>query len=123
MVCPLTGSKHCDCTLSEALRKLFTEHAVYTMWFIVASIEQTENSKLIATRLMKNQQDIGNYLKPMIGLQNASTLIKLLKDHISAAANTVIQLLTGSNKELKQAVEEQFENSDLVAEFLSSLNR
>ena len=83
--------------------KKLTEHAVYTMWFIVSAIEKTENSNLIANRLMKNQQDIGNYIKPMIGVQNANTLIRLLKEHISAASNTVTQLLTGTKQDFKQA--------------------
>jgi hypothetical protein len=134
MSCPITGDPECKCNevvivlqknlnIKEVLRKLFTEHAFYTRFF-VDSFGLSENEPL-TTRLLKNQEDIGNALgKVPNDLAKGKELTELLKAHIMAAAGAVTALNKNGpdSNELKEAIKKVFENSTLVAQFLSKLS-
>lgn len=120
MLCLLTGNNVCLCTLKEKLRKLFTEHAVYTKFYITSASSNLPDLSFITARLLQNQTDIGNAVKPIIGDENGNKLTQLLKEHILAAANAIstVKLQSGT----KDAINKVLANSKLVAEFLSKLS-
>lgn len=130
--CNVTGEPLCKCkyiiegyeppTVKEALRKLFSDHAVYTNNYIMAEIFQNPNLSQITERLLENQVDIGEYLKKFIGKRKSDTLIKLLKEHIVFASNFVTQSIISNSRKIKNAEENLFDNSTKIAEFLNSLN-
>jgi hypothetical protein len=131
--CPITGEVHCKCdnkmkgngkidapTVKETLRKLFTDHANFTHLFVLSAIFNLPNLEPIKNRLLQNQVDIGDFTKPVIGVEKGTTLTKLLKAHIIAAAGVVGAAKL--NKGVNEAVKILFQNSAEVAQFLSSLN-
>lgn len=122
MLCPITNKQGCKCTQKEILRKLFTEHAVYTKFYIESSLQSLPDLDAITVRLLQNQIDIGNYVKPVIGEKNGDMLSSLLKDHILAAAGAVTAVKGGNKTAIDVAVKKVFDNGAQVAKFLSSLN-
>lgn len=133
--CPITREVSCKCgkyqtkipswqvNLKLTLRKLFTDHAVYTKFVINGIIGIYPNVPAMTQRLLSNQIDIGDQLKPIIGDSRRKELTDLLTKHIILAADVIT--ITSSNKaqqELQIAVNNLFENSDQVAAFLTSLN-
>ena len=46
--------------LKQDMRKLWTDHVVWTRDYIVAAVGDQPDAQAAATRLMKNQEDIGN---------------------------------------------------------------
>jgi len=131
--CPITGESHCKCfhktiltaekpTLKDTVRKLFTDHAAYTKFFIESFLNSSEDVKAIENRLLQNQQDIGNAVKPIIGITNGNQLTALLTQHIILAAEVLNQLKQNNQSKLKTAINNLFNNSEHVAEFLNSLN-
>lgn len=131
--CPITGESQCKCLksrhpfkaiqvdLKSAMRKLFTDHGVYTKFVIDAIVSHTTDLDVLLDRLMLNQENIGNQLKPIIGSSNAIMLTTLLKKHISLAGE-VIKDAVNNDPVLKEVIDLLFENSVRVAGFLTSLN-
>lgn len=99
MTCPITGELKCKCmdknlvtfdpNIKDSLRKLFTDHAVYTKMFIESALEGIPDVKTIERRLMRNQEDIGNFLSLKLDSKKGKNITKLLKEHISLAAACV----------------------------------
>src|SRR5262245_28948949 len=46
-------------TLKQDMRKLWTDHVVWTRDYIIASVGNQPDAQAAANRLMKNQDDIG----------------------------------------------------------------
>lgn len=133
MPCPITGEDVCRCgdakkgsqTLvspKETLRKLFTDHAVYTKFFVESSLNDIPDVKVITTRLLKNQDEIGKYIGKFVGKEKGNKLAELLKEHIMLAAGCVGKLKEGDSKGLNTAIGKLMANALQVARFLHSLN-
>lgn len=120
--CPIMGTPVCKCTMKEKMRKLFTDHAFYTKFYIESALSDLPDVKVITNRLLQNQVDIGNFVKPVVGNVNGDQLASLLKEHILAAAGAVNAIKKEDEKEVKIAVEKVFANSWLVSQLLSSFN-
>lgn len=103
-----------------ALRKLFSEHAFYTKLYIESYFGDLPDLKSVITRLLKNQEDIGNGMKPIVGDKVGNIVTKLLKEHILAAAGAIDALK--NNGDLNEAVKKVFANSKQVAQALNSLH-
>lgn len=114
------GNKHCQCSTKERLRKVFTDHVIFTKAYIESYFSEAGETKIVLARLLKNQVDIGRETEPFIGKEKAKKLVHLLKQHIVFAGNAIAAVKTGEG--LEHAVAEVFKNSKMVAEFLSALN-
>ena len=51
--------------LRNAMRQLWEEHIVYTRNFIISALAGLDDTDKIAERLLRNQDDIGNAIKPI----------------------------------------------------------
>lgn len=130
MSCPITGEKHCKCIdhkepidhidLKSTLRKLFTDHGVYTA-FVLKSIIDDVSPDVFLKRLLVNQKDIGDELKPLIGNTKGNLITKLLTEHIKLAGEC-IKAAAKHDKQIQKKLNMLFKNSDQVAAALSSIN-
>jgi hypothetical protein len=126
--CPITGEPQCKCNPKtniaslyprpfDALRKLFTDHAVYTSKYISSYLNLDTES--LVKRLLANQVEIGTFMGQYIGVGNGKAVADLLTEHIKRAAKVVITLF--SDKDTTQSVADLFANSDDVAAALCHL--
>lgn len=53
-----------DQSLQHALHRLWTDHVVWTRNYVVAATSKSPDASAAATRLMKNQADIGQAIVP-----------------------------------------------------------
>ena len=133
--CSITGETRCKCIktnakissiqvdLKSSLRKLFTDHAVYTKFILNAIINKTPDLNILLEHLMINQEDIGNQLKPIIGDYNGNMLIMLLKKHIELAGSNKMAVNLPFNLFLiENNIKMLFSNGEQVARFLTFLN-
>ena len=70
------------------MRQLWEDHIVWTRQFIVSAATESGNLADIgptADRLLANQTDIGNALKPFYGDAAGEQVTALLRDHILIA--------------------------------------
>jgi hypothetical protein len=66
--------------LDEAMRKLWTDHVVYTRLYIIAAVNGTDDAQPTAARLLKNQEHIGNAIIPYYGTAAGHKLTDLLSN-------------------------------------------
>ena len=71
------------------MRKLWTDHAVWTRMYIIESLNNSSAAGPAAARLLKNQEDIGNAIKPVYGEAAGNQLTALLKQHILIAVDII----------------------------------
>ena len=56
-----------ELSLKEGLRRLWSDHVIWTRDYVVAAIANSPDADTVATRLLKNQEDIGNAIVPFYG--------------------------------------------------------
>src|SRR5678815_2469589 len=71
--------------LRNDMRKLWEDHITWTRLYIVSAAANLPNKDATAQRLLQNQTDIGNAIKPFYGDAAGVKLTGLLKDHILIA--------------------------------------
>ncbi|MER8574618.1 acetylglutamate kinase [Mesorhizobium sp. M1338] len=80
------------------------------------------DSDEVAKRLLRNQDDIGDAVKPYYGDAAGQKLAMLLKDHIKIATDVVKAAKSGSKNKLAAAQKKWTGNADDIAIFLSKAN-
>ena len=108
--------------LRLGMRKLWEDHITYTRNYIISALADLEDTDKVAERLLKNQDDIGNAIKPIYGDEAGKKLALLLRDHILVATEVVKAAKAGNNEELAKANKKWEANADDIATFLSGAN-
>jgi hypothetical protein len=106
----------------ETLRELFSSHAIYTKEYVESALHNLPDLAVITLRLLKNQDDIGNFLGSYIGVDKGAEISMLLREHILAAAAVVTAAKTGIQADVESTVKALFQNSIKVAKYFSDLN-
>ncbi|MEH7492504.1 glycosyltransferase [Neobacillus niacini] len=104
------------------MRELWTEHAFWTEKFVTSSIAGLEDQKPVLARLLKNQDDLGNAIKPYYGEEAGNKLAQLLRGHILIAGKVVAAAKSGNQPDFKKYSDEWFKNADDITNFLSAAN-
>jgi len=108
--------------LRMAMRKLWEDHITYTRNYIISALADLEDAAKVAERLLKNQDDIGDAIKPIYGNDAGKKLAALLRDHILIAADIVKAAKSGDNNGVTAGQKKWHENADEIAAFLSGAN-
>lgn len=108
--------------LSLAMRKLWEDHITYTRNYIISALAGLEDADAVAQRLLRNQDDIGEAIKPYYGDAAGKKLASLLRDHIVIATEVVKAAKMGDNDTLTKSQAKWNANADDIAAFLSSAN-
>jgi hypothetical protein len=106
----------------DAMRKLWEDHITWTRLYIVSFAAGLPDADAVATRLLKNQDDIGNAIRPVYGNDAADKLTQLLKDHITGAVDVLKAAKAGDTAATKTASDRWYANADDIATFLNSAN-
>ncbi|MBI5101078.1 MAG: glycosyltransferase [Nitrospirae bacterium] len=120
-----SGKMHCTKTaidLRMDMRKLWEDHIIFTRNYIISALADLEDGGKVAERLLRNQDDIGNAIKPFYGYEAGKKLAALLRDHILVATEVVQAAKMGNNDELAKANKKWNANADDIAAFLSGAN-
>ena len=108
--------------LRQTMRKLWSDHVIWTREYIVAAVAGTPDQAAAASRLMKNQEDIGAAVAAYYGKPTGDKLTALLKEHISIAVD-IINDVKAKNSTAQAADEAKWtQNADEIAAFLSGAN-
>ena len=108
--------------LHQDMRKLWTDHTVWTRDYIVAAVDDRPDAQAAANRLMKNQEDIGNAVAAYYGQAAGQQLTSLLKQHIAIAVDLIKAAKTGDQAAQKVANDKWQQNAVEIATFLSKAN-
>ena len=105
-----------------AMRKLWEDHITWTRVYIISALAGLPDADTAAQRLLQNQVDIGNAIKPFYGEQAGDQLTALLKDHILIAAELLAAAKAGDSAKFDDAHQRWHENADQIAAFLHTAN-
>lgn len=110
------------CSLNNKLRSLWTQHVVWTRDYILASFNETPDKQTASQRLMQNQTNIGNALKPVFGNRNGDRMTELLKEHIRLADYIIGAVRTKQERKTNELIRQWRRNGEDIADFLTKLN-
>jgi hypothetical protein len=112
-----------EAKFENEFRRLWIEHVLWTSNYITsATTAGAEDQKQVLARLLKNQEDIGNAIKPVYGEEAGNKLTALLKEHIVIAGDIVNAAKEGNTAKLDQLNKKWYRNADDISAFLSAAN-
>jgi hypothetical protein len=113
---------HESWALKTAMRRLWSDHVIWTREYVVAATKVTPDKDAAATRLLRNQEDIGNAIVPLYGADAGSALTDLLKQHILIAVDLIEAAKSGDDERFQSEDEKWSGNVEQIATFLSGAN-
>lgn len=109
--------------LRTAMRFLWSQHMEWTYAAVTSFFTTTRNYDATAARLLQNQEDIGNAIKPFYGEEAGNALTKLLKEHIFSVVKVMTAAKRGEQDNLKVAVRASYKNAQEIGDFLANANK
>jgi hypothetical protein len=110
----------------DAMRKLWEDHITWTRNVIISFEVNVPDSSVTLPdlsaaldRLLKNQVDIGNAIKPYYGNERGDQLTALLHDHIAIAGEILQAVKVGDTAAYQDANARWYANAHDIAVFLS----
>lgn len=108
--------------LRVAMRKLWEDHITYTRNVIISAIAGLPDQQAVTQRLLRNQDDIGNAVKPYFGEAAGGQLSQLLRTHITQAAEVIGAAKASNQTQLAAKQQAWSANGREIAAFLSGAN-
>lgn len=109
-------------SFQDDMRKLWEDHVTWTRLYIVSAVGNLPDKAATTERLLQNQADIGNAVKPFYGAAAGDKLTALLKDHILIAAKLVDAAKANNSTEVETQKTAWNANADEISGFLSGAN-
>jgi hypothetical protein len=108
--------------LRQDMRKLWEDHVTWTRLAVISLTTDAPDTQASVGRLLKNQTDIGNAIKPFYGPAAGKQLTALLREHILIAADLIAVARTGDQEGIASEQARWTANADQIATFLSKAN-
>ena len=109
-------------SLQLALRRLWSDHVIWTREYVVAAIADAPDAPAVAGRLLANQEHIGRAVVPFYGEQAGQALTGLLRQHILVAVELIEAAKAGDADTFAAADRRWDDNARDLAALLSSAN-
>lgn len=125
---PTFAEQHAGTAMSPAtqlrqdMRKLWTDHVIWTRDYIVAAVGDQPDAQAAAARLLKNQEDIGAAIAGVYGKPAGDKLTTLLKEHITIAVDIIKFAKAGDKANQQQADAKWHRNAEEISDFLAKAN-
>jgi hypothetical protein len=108
--------------LRRDMRKLWEDHITWTRLAIISLTTGSPDTQATVDRLLRNQTDIGNAIKPFYGNAAGTQMTGLLRQHILIAADVIAAAKAGDEAKLADSQARWEANADEIAGFLSHAN-
>jgi hypothetical protein len=108
--------------LRRDMRKLWDDHVTWTRPYIISALGDLPDKDATSKRLIQNQVDIGNAIKPFYGDDAGNKLTTLLKDHILIAVDLIDAAKADDKTKQDDATKRWQANADEIAASLSKAN-
>lgn len=100
------------CDLKTTEEKLWIDHVSWTRSFIVSDLASLDDKGAVLERLLKNQDDIGNSLKPFYGETAGNELAALLREHIEIGGKVIAAAQANNKEDLEKYNKSWYENTN-----------
>jgi len=108
--------------LEAQMRVLWEDHIMWTRMVIADFAAGSLSLHASEARLLRNQTDIGNAIKPFYGAAAGNALTQLLRTHILEAVPVLAAAKAGDRAKLAAAQKTWKANATSIAAFLSHAN-
>ncbi|PIQ83438.1 MAG: glycosyltransferase [Candidatus Omnitrophica bacterium CG11_big_fil_rev_8_21_14_0_20_63_9] len=102
-----------------ALRALWQYQVTWTRSYVVSVLSNLDDADSVERKLVKNQEQIGNVIKPYYGGLAGNRLAVLLREHIVIAVEIVRAIKANDQDALRNAQATGRENANAIANLLS----
>jgi hypothetical protein len=111
-----------ELALRQKMRRLWEDHITWTRLAIISLTTDSPDTEATVGRLLQNQADIGNAIKPYYGAAAGQQLTDLLREHILIAADLIAAAQAGDQVAVTTQQARWTANADEIAAFLSHAN-
>jgi hypothetical protein len=111
-----------EVALREGMRQLWEDHIVWTRLAIISLTTGSPDTEATVGRLLENQTDLGNAVKPFYGRAAGTKLTAELRRHILIAADLIAAAKAGDQAKLAAEQARWAKNADDIAGVLASVN-
>jgi hypothetical protein len=106
----------------DGMRRLWEDHIVWTRLAIISLTTDAPDTDATVGRLLRNQTDIADAVKPFYGEEAGNALTAELRKHILIAAEVIAAARAGDAAALADAQARWSANAHTIAELLHSVN-
>ncbi len=106
----------------DEMRRLWEDHITWTRLFIVSASADLPDTPATTRRLLRNQADIGDAIKPFYGRAAGERLTTLLQEHITVAADLLGAAKAGDHAAVERHRSAWYRNANQIADFLNEAN-
>ena len=104
------------------MRKLWTDHVVWTRDYIIVAVADMPDQEAVSQRLLRNQEDIGKAVAAYYGKPAGDQLTSLLREHILIAVDLIKAAKAQDKPRFEQINRNWAKNADQIADFLANAN-
>ena len=108
--------------LRSDMRVLWEDHVTWTRLAIISLTSGSPDTTATVGRLLSNQKDIGDAVKPFYGQAAGNKLTAELRKHILIAADVIAAAKAGDQAKLADAQARWRSNANDIAALLASVN-
>lgn len=111
-----------ELALRQGMRALWEDHVTWTRLAVISLTSDAPDANAAVSRLLRNQTDIGNAIKPYYGKTAGQALTRLLREHITIAADLIAAAKAADAEKVASAQASWQRNADQIAGFLNRAN-
>jgi len=119
---PRTEAVRTQVAVQRTMTTLWMQHMEWTYATVVAFASDSPGLDASIKRLLRNQDDIGNAIKPFYGRAAGNRLTQLLRTHIQEAVPVLVAAKNGDQAGLDAAVKAWYRNARQIGTFLGTAN-
>ena len=108
--------------LHDGMRKLWEDHITWTRLYIISAEAGSPDTDTTAQRLLQNQTDIGDAIKPFYGDAAGAKLTARLRDHILTAGDLIAAAKAGDTAKVATTKAAWYTNGEQIGDFLAQAN-
>jgi hypothetical protein len=111
-----------ELALRSDMRRLWEDHVTWTRLAIISLTTDSPDTNATVARLLRNQTDIGNAVRPFYGAAAGTQLTARLRQHILIAADLIAAARKGDQAGVASQQARWTKNADQIATLLNRAN-
>lgn len=105
------------------MRKLWTDHAIFTRMFIVDLLGDLPSIDYTIDRLIKSQEQTENCFRPFFGDVATDSLASLLKEHVTITMDLLRTIKIGNTEDVTTLEDQWVTNAEYISTLFGTVNK